>query len=599
MGIARNDPPGGGQGKDAAVRQWLRWLLLFWIVAAAVMIAYKWNAIRWFALSDTDDNMRMSQVRAWLHGQAWFDLRQYKLDPPGGADIHWSRLVDLPIAGLILLVRPIFGGVIAEQAAVTIAPLLAFALALFAVALTVRRLIEPAAFALGAAILMCGQSTLLMFMPLRIDHHGWQLAFLALAVAGTTDRNRARGGVTTGLATAASLTIGLEMLPYLAVAGAGTVLRWVAAGDEAARLRSYGAALAAGSAAGFLGFASYANRAPVCDALSPVWLSATLAAGAVAVMLAGWRTSDWRLRLAAAAAAGAAIAVGFAMAWPDCLGRPEGVSAELDRLWLRNVREAKPLYLHPFRIALPVVALPVMGLIGAALALWRTRGTALFAAWATPALLGLFSAAMLLWQTRAGPAAQLLAVPGAAALGWAILPAWARHRLMLVRVFGTVIGFLIVSGLAVYFIVNMIPQPVQTTGRKAVATANGRCPTLPALRPIAKLPAATILTFADLGPRLITVTHHRAIAGPYHRNGAAILDVHHAFRGSPEIAHDVMRRHGATLLLLCPGMSESTIYAAQARQGFYARLMRGQVPDWLERVPLPEGSPFRLWRRRD
>lgn len=599
MGIARNDPPGGGQGKDAAVRQWLRWLLLFWIVAAAVMIAYKWNAIRWFALSDTDDNMRMSQVRAWLHGQAWFDLRQYKLDPPGGADIHWSRLVDLPIAGLILLVRPIFGGVIAEQAAVTIAPLLAFALALFAVALTVRRLIEPAAFALGAAILMCGQSTLLMFMPLRIDHHGWQLAFLALAVAGTTDRNRARGGVTTGLATAASLTIGLEMLPYLAVAGAGTVLRWVAAGDEAARLRSYGAALAAGSAAGFLGFASYANRAPVCDALSPVWLSATLAAGAVAVMLAGWRTSDWRLRLAAAAAAGAAIAVGFAMAWPDCLGRPEGVSAELDRLWLRNVREAKPLYLHPFRIALPVVALPVMGLIGAALALWRTRGTALFAAWATPALLGLFSAAMLLWQTRAGPAAQLLAVPGAAALGWAILPAWARHRLMLVRVFGTVIGFLIVSGLAVYFIVNMIPQPVQTTGRKAVATANGRCPTLPALRPIAKLPAATILTFADLGPRLITVTHHRAIAGPYHRNGAAILDVHHAFRGSPEIAHDVMRRHGATLLLLCPGMSESTIYATQARQGFYARLMRGQVPDWLERVPLPEGSPFRLWRRRD
>jgi hypothetical protein len=77
-------------------------------------------------------------------------------------------------------VRPLFGGVIAEQAAVTIAPLLALGLALFAVVLTVRRLVAPAAFALAAAILMCGQSTLLMFMPLRIDHHGWQLAFLAL-----------------------------------------------------------------------------------------------------------------------------------------------------------------------------------------------------------------------------------------------------------------------------------------------------------------------------------------------------------------------------------------------------------------------------------
>jgi hypothetical protein len=248
MGIARDDPPvtgvhagqGTGQRADAASRQWLRWVLLFWIVAAIVMIAYKWNAIRWFALSDTDDNMRMSQVRAWLHGQAWFDLRQYKLDPPGGADIHWSRLVDLPIAGLILLVRPLLGGIVAEQVAVTIAPLLALGVALFGVSLTARRLISPAAFALAAAILLCGQSTLLMFMPLRIDHHGWQLAFLALTVAGTVDPDRRRGGVMAGLSTAASLTIGLEMLPYLAVAGAGTVLRWVADGGEAARLRSYG-----------------------------------------------------------------------------------------------------------------------------------------------------------------------------------------------------------------------------------------------------------------------------------------------------------------------------------------------------------------------
>ena len=105
-----------------------------------------------------------------------------------------------------------------------------------------------------------------------------------------------------------------------------------------------------------------------------------------------------------------------------------------------------------------------------------------------------------------------------------------------------------------------------------------------------------MLTFVDLGPRLITVTHHRAIAGPYHRNQQAILDIHHAFRGQPEVAHAVMRRHGATLLLLCPGMSESTIYAAENKQGFYVQLIDGKVPDWLERVELPKDSPFRLWR---
>jgi hypothetical protein len=112
------------------------------------------------------------------------------------------------------------------------------------------------------------------------------------------------------------------------------------------------------------------------------------------------------------------------------------------------------------------------------------------------------------------------------------------------------------------------------------------------------MPATTILTFVDMGPRLITVTHHSAVAGPYHRNGPAILDVQHSFRSrDPEVAHGVMRRHGATLLLLCPGMSESTIYASESRHGFYKQLVSGQVPQWLEPVALPKGSPFLLWKR--
>ena len=74
---------------------------------------------------DTDDNLRMGQVRALLGGQGWFDLRQHRFDPAhGGANIHWSRLVDLPLAGLILLLKPLVGGADAERIAVAIAPLL-------------------------------------------------------------------------------------------------------------------------------------------------------------------------------------------------------------------------------------------------------------------------------------------------------------------------------------------------------------------------------------------------------------------------------------------------------------------------------------------
>jgi hypothetical protein len=116
------------------------------------------------------------------------------------------------------------------------------------------------------------------------------------------------------------------------------------------------------------------------------------------------------------------------------------------------------------------------------------------------------------------------------------------------------------------------------------------------MRPLNALPRQTVFTFVDLGPRLITLTHHDAIAGPYHRNGDAILDVQHAFSRSPAQARAIMRRHGATLLLVCPNMAESTNYRAKARGGFYDQLAHGRTFDWLESVPLPAGSPFRAFR---
>lgn len=577
--------------------RWRLWFLLFWLIAAAAMIHYKWPGIQWFALGDTDDNMRMAQVRALLGGQGWYDLRQYKLDPPGGASIHWTRLVDLPIAGIILAVKPLFGGMIAEKAAVAIAPLLALGAAMYSLILAVRRLVTRPSYPLAVAILMCGPSAMAMWMPLRIDHHGWQLAMLMLAVAGSADPDKRRGGLTVGAATAVSLTIGLELMPHMVLAGVVIVLRWVWDGAEAQRLRAYAVALAGGSALGYLLFASYDNRQYVCDVLSPVYLSVTLGAGALLTLIGSFKLERRELRLGAALLAAGLIGGGFALAWPDCLGRPERLSPELQRLWFDNVREAKPVYQHGYRIWAPTLSLPLMGVIGSLTALWRARGTPLFGAWAAPALLSCFATSLLFWQTRAGPGAQLLAVPGATALGWLMLSHIFTRRAIPVRLITAPIILLLVSGLFAPLAIQAIPAKPATETRKRINLANARCPTLPALRPVAKLPPATILTFVDFGPRLITVTHHRAIAGPYHRNQQAILDVQHAFRASsPEVAHEVMRRHGATLLLTCPGMSESTLYVSQAKQGFFVQLQRGKVPPWLEPVPLPKGSPLRLWR---
>jgi hypothetical protein len=585
------------EGLDGLERRWRWFVLLFWLAASGLLLYSRWAQIDAFALGDTDDNMRIMQVRGLLAGQGWYDLRQHRLNPPWGADIHWSRLVDLPIAGIRLALAPLVGGIAAEKTAVAVAPLLPMGVAMVAVAATARRLIAPRAFALAIAVLLCGHSVRSMWAPLRIDHHGWQLAFLAVSVAALVDSRRARGGAIVGVASALSLVIGLEMLLYLALAGAILVLMWVRDPAEGRRLATYGASLAGGSAAGFLLFASYANRAPVCDALSPVWLSAVTAGGAIAVALALLSPRSRPLRLGVAALGGAALAAGFALAWPHCLaGRLEGASPELVRLWLGNVREARPIYMHGYATTVSVCALPVAGLIGYAAMLWsHRRDEAKLVAWGATAAPALLAAALLLWQSRAGPAAQLLAVPGATALAWLAIGRILASRFLPVRVLGTVFAFLLVSGILAQQALTWFPAKPRP-GMKAVNKANGDCPTLWALRPVAQVPRGQVLTFVDLGPRLITVTHHDAVAGPYHRNGADIIDVMRAFRGSAENARSTIERRRIDYVLICPGLSESTVYASQAKGGFYMQLVRGKVPAWLQRVPLPARSPYMMWR---
>ena len=152
-------------------RRCMTLILICWLVYAGWQVFAGWNQIRWLSPGDTDDNMRLAQVRAWLDGQSWYDLRQYRLNPPAGFDIHWSRLVDLPLAGLILFIRLFTTDSWAERLACGIAPLLPLSVALLGLGATVRRLVHPLAWPLAVAILFCAVAPMQMFAPERIDHH--------------------------------------------------------------------------------------------------------------------------------------------------------------------------------------------------------------------------------------------------------------------------------------------------------------------------------------------------------------------------------------------------------------------------------------------
>lgn len=578
-------------------RHWKAITIAAWLTFCAWFIYTSWWNINAFNLGDTDDNMRMMQVRALLHGQDWFDLRQYRLNPPFGANIHWSRFVDLPIAGLILMLQPFVGGPKAQLIAAGIAPLLPYVILLFGIALTARRLIDNRSFFLPILAMIVAGLTNSMFMPERIDHHGWQLALLAVSIAGLSDPKRVRGGVTLGISTALSLAIGLEMIIYLAVAGTAVALFWVADGREKGRAAAYAASLGGGITFSFLVFASYANRYAVCDALSPVWLSSMLVACALLLALAFLTPKDWKSRLLLVAGAGIVIAAFHALMWPQCLTRLEGVSPEVQYLWLSHVREARPVYMHGWQIATLILALPVTGTIGWALLAWRNRVDAdLFRRTLGSAVSGIIAMLLLFWQTRTGPAAQLMAVVGAVAIIWVLVPVFDRARNAVVRTLGVVAVALVGFGVVVPMAMGFAPGRKLSPREVQVERANRMCNFIGSYRPIALEPKGVVFTFVDLAPRLITLTHHDSIMGPYHRNGEQIADAMKAFRGSADQARQIFAKYHSDYLLTCPDSSTTTIFMSEAPNGFYGQLERGQVPNWLTPVGLPAGSPFRMWR---
>ena len=610
------------RAEDFFDRRWKLVVLGFWVGVAIVLVIQRANNIHWFALTDTDDNMRFDQVRDWLAGQGWYDLRQYRMNPPGGFSIHWSRLVDLPLAGLILILKPILGTQLAYRWACAIAPMLPMLLAMMMSALTVRRLIGPRAYVLGLPLLLCAGDAMGMWAPLRVDHHGWQLAFLMTTVAGLTEPDRRKSGIIIALSSALSLAIGLEMLPYVAFAGAAVALHWAWDEAETPRIRSYGASLAVSTILCFLIFASNDNWHPVCDVLSPVWMTTVTAAALLLVAISFVPARHPAARFGLVAVAGAIAGAIYVFGFPQCFGhRLEGIPPEAEKLWLSHVGEARPIYLDSLATLVPMATMAFIGTIGALVAVARRWGTRAAADWAPVALFALFATALLFWQVRTAPSAEMLAVPGATYIALWGFTTLRRSESVLVRVIGPFAAFLIASGLIFTFgfgtlparytglrVANLwniaagrekwpaAPKPGAKPKPDLSKLANRRCPTIPALAPISKLPPATFFTLIDNGPRLITLTHHDAVAGPYHRNWQAILDTEHAFRGTPDQAHAIIVAHHAQYLLLCPHMSEATIYQAEAPTGFYSKLQTGWTPNWLARQPLPADSPYQLWK---
>ena len=349
--------------------------LLLACVLSLCWAANDWAQVGRLNLPDSDDMMRLAQVRDWIAGQGFNDWTQYRLAPPAGAPMHWSRINDLGPAAIILLARPLVGQHGAELAAVLLYPALLFALYLFLSARLARHL-GGAAAALPATILAAiAYPAVSLFLPGRIDHHALQIV-LVLACALALQQPRAvLSGAAAGVAAAASFGIGLESVPQIGALTAVLFARWVHKGDaERMRMAAFAGALLGVTLLMLAAMRPHYWSAQWCDTFTPASSSATLAGAGVLLVLALARgiADDWRVRLGIGAAAGGAALALVLAAYPVCLTGPYGPMDPLVRhAFMDNVVEARGIFAQ----RLLGHGIPTIGLMLAATAagawLWR------------------------------------------------------------------------------------------------------------------------------------------------------------------------------------------------------------------------------------
>jgi len=325
--------------------------VVFFLAAIAVVFADLVDGDPVFR--DSDDIVRLLQIRDLLNDNAYFDLTLPFIRMPEAYVSHYSRLVDLPYYLIAKALAPVAGADTALTIATWVWPVVLLA-GFCVLAVQVMRRITGGLGRLEAILAaLVLAPAILEFEPARIDHHNFQLVLLMGVLAGMVGPARL-GGIAIGLAASASIAIGLECLPLLVAALGGLALAAIFdMGDARAKLAHAGGALALSAVP--LAIASFgpAVAQVQCDTVSQPWLVAMLAGGAILTAApAAWALPVFAGRSARAVAArfgsiaipGAVLVAALALRYPECaLGHYNIVDPLSHRLWLDGLPQERGL----------------------------------------------------------------------------------------------------------------------------------------------------------------------------------------------------------------------------------------------------------------
>lgn len=551
-------------------------------------------------IPNADDLMRMVQVDDLLGGQGFYDLMQYRLGLDGGTVMHWSRLIDLPLAALVWSGNALGG--FGHELAFWVWPGLVAFCALYALIVMAR--LSAIDGAVGPTLIIGGAAlyTLGIYAPGSFDHHNVQVALLLWVVACLfPSKDRAPKMVPAAILCVAMLAIGMEALPLVALVGiwvAGCLFFGFLTHQQA---RQFGTALALGSAAYFLAFAGPSGwSSNVCDTYSLFHLSMSMIGGAGLASTSLFAWSRGQIAAGLIMTGAAAIAVLLAL-FPHCTADPAlGIDPLVRQFWFDGVIETRSVFeilaTDPFAL-LGFLGLAVTALVVSIFSLFERGLSRQRASLLVPLLL--CAIALTCWQQRGYNFATALAIIPLAL--WVSRLRANYRQTQNTSALLAMVGAFIVSINLFWWISASQATAVFAKGptlmqEAASASLEDYCYEPAQYAALAALPAGSVMGATDIGAMIITHTPHRALAGPYHRNVAGNRTLISAMIATPDKARALIAAAGVDYIADCVGSIDARDFQRAAPDGLQAQLSKGAVPAWLSPVEGTQQAPLRLYR---
>lgn len=576
-------------------------LIFVWLATCALLIIFSWSQISTGIGWGPDDQLRHVQLRDWLGGQSWFDTVQYRIGEPDSQPMHWPRLIEIPLALIILLMSPLLGSAAAETMAMVVVPLITLAIAMILIKNVTEQIFDSKIALLAAALTATAIPAIIQLRPMRIDHHGWQIVLALLALSTMFWPDKRKGGIVLGATLALWLAISLEGLPLSVAFIALLVWRWVIDGNQSIRLFWALVSFAIVSLLLFLlSHGSFEKARSFCDAIGPAHLFACFSGGTVMLVAIKFASQNLFLRLGGLILAGVtALAALYSFA-PQCLGGAFGTMAPLVReYWFINVKEGLPVWHQPWKTTATLLG-----------------GSIFVALFSLPYLLnkavegcdreklfllayGFFWAFIVsLLVQRATAVAAVFALP---LMAWTVHQIFVRARQIrrpVSRIVATASVILIIMpGALAVALYNGISGESKARPSEIPVTLDGQiaCDSAVSLEHLNALPKSNIATPFDLGPVILLKTSHNVLATSHHRNDRAMADQIRLFTSDFEAAREILEARNIGYIATCPDEAELNGYIKLHPQGLWGRLANDQKPEWLLPVHFRD-SDLLVWR---